>query len=192
MKPESLDNKIDMLNEEIQFKVDIDSSCAPDFPRIEEGDFETKMERGVFLIGKWTAGETVDIKIEGVFEAGEFIIPNPKGHELAVDLIGAQESFNLIKKENVETEHLGILGDIHTHPYEEDELGRKSWTPSSHDIKAWTEWYKFKVLNESSPYIFGIVTQNKNNKGPQLALYRVVKKESGEFSAVPMNDWNWS
>lgn len=192
MRPESLDNKVDVLNEQIPFKVDIDSSCAPDLPKIEEGDFETRMERGTFLIGKWTVGEVVDIKVEGVFDTPEFIIPDPKGGAIAFHFDEAMQAFESMKGEHSDASTLSIVGELHTHPHEEVDGFQKPWVYSDADKKAWIDMYQKSAIPPTQPYLCAIVTQNRSNKSPQLALYRVVKKESGEFDVVPMNDWNWS
>ena len=188
---EKIPENIDFLSENINLGVRISRSSIEDFPIISDRDMHTKEEKLLFILGSWNNRDSthLDISIEGVFDCPEALVHRPG--EITVDYQKAETIFDSLKKENEESLSLSLLGNVHTHPYTEEELKRHPATPTSHDIEGWKMEAVDSLEQRKIPQVFGIVSRNEENGSMQLALYHIVKGRDGTFYHKPIKDWEY-
>ncbi len=98
--------------------------------------------------------------------------------------------FDNLKSQNPDLREKVILGEVHTHPYTKEELGRDPWHPSITDIEQAIENLKTGLIPGDKPYLFGIAIRGES-KQMKVMFYRIVKKENGDYIPKVVSDWDW-
>ncbi|MCB9806168.1 Mov34/MPN/PAD-1 family protein [Candidatus Nomurabacteria bacterium] len=177
------ERSIDYLTESLDYDMRIDSRNLGDFPRVTEEDLVSGQEKYIALIGNWSVrGDKVHIDIKGIIETNN----SGSKNEVEVDFNELQETLRQAKLEGHQVANLEIIGEVHTHPKAED----SSHLPSPTDVEQWIQHYANGEFSSSKPFVFGISSRRKNNKGT-LAFYRIVKNSKGELVPKAFNNWDW-
>lgn len=191
--PEKLSETPDFASEKIPYKVFISSDASKDFPIISDTEMISHQEKYVNIIGVWEIKEgKIVIKVESILEIQDdplTVFNDPDGHTVIADLGKIEEIFEEVKAQDHTLVGRVILGDIHTHPYTEEELGRKVYLPSLEDNENMIKHYKSGSVGKQSPYFFGITVRNKE-KEMQIAFYRVIW-DGDSFKVIPLNDYQF-
>lgn len=180
-----------MLDEKVDIVMTMSEVAYYWLPVITPQDLQGRRERYRFLLGTWKVAHVkkVLVNIEAVCE-----VPNDPVYYEEMDKIrgvnipALKSLVPVLQERYPEYGRLQLMGEIHTHPILQRELGKhqRPWHLSSTDKGVLVDAYEQGELDSKEPFLMGVAGRIEGGK-TGYAFYRLVKIDS-EYFILPV-DW---